>query len=76
MTLAVQINELHWKLEGYKQRMTVAEWRQILLQNKDYIAYKGTVVRLVGTDIGHGVVEVTKSPLNSTANEQEQDDDK
>jgi hypothetical protein len=40
--------------------MTTKEWKQILLNGKDKIIFRGGVVRLKAENLGHGVVEVYK----------------
>lgn len=50
----------HWSIEGYRQRMTVKEWRKILLDERDSVIFRGTVRRLVAKPLGAGVVEVSK----------------
>ena len=50
----------HWKDESYAQRMTTRCWKLILLNNDDNITFNGRVRRLVGKNIGFGVVEVSK----------------
>ncbi len=46
------------------QRMTVAEWRAVLLAEKDVITRKGRLRKLVGKRIGPGVIEVRLEPLH------------
>ncbi len=50
----------HWKSEAYAQRMTTRCWKLILLNNDDQITFEGRVRKLVGKNIGFGVVEVSK----------------
>ena len=55
------LNDLHFKQLDYKQRVTTKEWKNILLNNQDKIIYKGTVVNLIGKNIGAGVYEIFKN---------------
>ncbi len=50
----------HWVDPDYKQRMTVKEWRKILLDGQDKIIFRGRVMQLVADKLGHGVVDVRK----------------
>jgi hypothetical protein len=54
------LTEGHWKSEAYVQRMTTRCWKLILLNNDDQITFEGRVRRLIGKNIGFGVVEVSK----------------
>lgn len=56
------LSENHWRIPFFKQRITAADWRKILLDNNDKITYKGRVVDLVAKDLGYGVVEIFKDP--------------
>jgi hypothetical protein len=49
-----------WLLRDYKQRVTVKEWRDILLKEQDIVFMNGRPVRLIGKNLGAGVVEVSK----------------
>lgn len=53
----------HWIFEDYKQRMTIGEWREILLAESDRIIVKGRLRQLKGKSLGAGVVEVYKEPM-------------
>lgn len=54
----------HWESEAYAQRMTTRCWKLILLNNDDQITFEGRVRRLIGKNIGFGVVEVSKEKRN------------
>ena len=54
----------HWQLETFVQRMTEAAWKKVLLDYGDIITWQGHVRKLHGKKIGFGVVEVTKIPLD------------
>ena len=53
----------HWLIENFRQRMTVAEWKKILLGEYDTITSAGHVRKLVADNLGFGVVEIYKAPL-------------
>jgi len=55
------LNEQHWRFENYRQRITVKDWRNILLNDDDKIIFRGQIVRLIGKNLGSGVVEVFKA---------------
>jgi len=54
----------HWILEDYRQRMTTSKWRAILLDKADIVIVNGRLRQLKATNLGYGVVEVSKEPLN------------
>jgi hypothetical protein len=54
------LDNAHWVISTHKQRMTKKEWKQILLEEKDKIIFKGIVTKLKADDLGCGVVEVYK----------------
>ena len=54
------LNNAHWTLRDYKQRMTQKEWAEILLSDNDTIVYRGNIVQLKARNLGVGVVEVYK----------------
>ena len=56
----------HWRREDYVQRVTRKQWREVLLNRDDDVVINGRPRKLVGKDIGYGVVEVSfddKVPL-------------
>jgi len=55
-----ELHENHWKGHRFKERMTVAGWRQILLRHEDVITFEGRRTQLVAKSLGCGVVEVGK----------------
>ena len=57
------LDEAHWKVMNFRQRMTSTEWRKMLLNNDDTIIFQGRVYRLKAKNLGHGVVEVYKDKL-------------
>ena len=56
----MKLDNAHWLglRGGHKQRMTTAQWREILLAHEERITVRGHVRTLVATSLGHGVVEV------------------
>lgn len=54
----------HSVMESYKERITASQWREILLDERDTMIFKGTVRQLVAKNLGYGVVEVSKAPLD------------
>jgi len=51
----------HWITEHYSQRITIKQWKEILLNENDKIIVHGRSRRIVGKNIGAGVVEVRKA---------------
>ena len=56
--IVMRLNDAHWNVRGYKQRMTTKQWREILLASKDRIIVGGLVRTLASKSLGAGVVEV------------------
>jgi len=54
------LDNLHWRRSDYKQRITAKHWRELLLNNDDHLIYNGHVTKLIGKNLGFGVVEVSK----------------
>jgi len=50
----------HWTHATFKQRITKAQWKQLLLDEKDIIVFQGKVVQLKAKDLGCGVLEISK----------------
>ena len=60
----VELNQAFVTKPDYAyQRMTTAEWRTVLLAERDSIIIDGLVRRLVATHLGAGVVEVRVAPV-------------
>lgn len=55
------LSENHWHIDEFKQRMSRADWKLVLLNGWDSIVFKGNVRTLTAVDIGYGVVEVSKA---------------
>ena len=62
-TRKVTLDEDHWRIEDYEQRMTKKEWEKMLLNYEDKIITKGKVRQLVIRALSSNVVEVYKKPL-------------
>jgi hypothetical protein len=57
------LNENHWKSEYYKQRLSVKDWKMVLLHNDDNLIFEGRNRKLIAKKLGFGVVEVSKEEL-------------
>ena len=57
------LDDFHWKREDYVQRMDAKEWRWLLLNSEDKIIFNGNIRKLIGRNLGYGVVDVSKAPL-------------
>ena len=55
------LDNQHWDYEECKQRINVKDWKQILLNNDDNLIFLGEVTRLIGRNIGFGLLEVSKA---------------
>ena len=53
----------HWHVEGFTQRVTTKEWRDILLKEGDRIIVDGRARQLQAKSLGAGVQEISKVPL-------------
>ena len=58
--MAKDIDNQHWVLEDYKERMPAEKWKKILLESEDHIIFRGVLRRLKAKKLGYGVVEVYK----------------
>ena len=58
----MKLDNNHWRLEDYRQRMTDGDWREILLEGKDRLTYHGYIRQLAAKKLGSGVVEIYKLP--------------
>ena len=54
----------HWADENYRQRMSVKDWKKILLDDKDKIIFHGRLRQLKSKSLGNGVVEIYKEAIN------------
>ena len=50
----------HWQVEGYKQRITVKQWRKLLLDGGDTLIANGRLRTLKSKSLGSGIVEIFK----------------
>ena len=57
------LSDNHWLVEDYRQRITVKEWRQILRDDDDRFIAKGRLRELASKNLGSGIIEVYKLPL-------------
>lgn len=55
------LSEAQWTHMDYKQRMTSAQWKAILLDTDDTLIFNGSVYRLKAKRLGCGVVEIYKA---------------
>ena len=53
----------HWRTEGYRQRVTEEQWRDILLSGEDRMVFRGRCRQLIADPLGYGVVEIFKEAL-------------
>jgi len=58
------LNDNHWRIENYRQRITIKQWRKLLLNDDDQIIFHGHLRKLIGKNLGVGVIEIFKEPLN------------
>jgi hypothetical protein len=58
------LDNQHWILENYSQRMLEKDWQNILLQSKDKITFKGKITKIIAKNLGYGVIEVSKELSN------------
>lgn len=59
-------NDALYDDEDYSQRLTSKQWRSALLNHEDKIMTKGTLRQLVAKNLGCGVIEISKAPLEDT----------
>ncbi len=60
------LDNRHWQIEDFRQRMTREEWKKLLLDYDDTVIYKGLLRKLKATSLGYGVLEVYKEPKKQT----------
>ncbi len=53
----------HWTLEHYTQRITSKEWKELLLNGDDTLIFRGRLRKLQYENLGSGVFEISKKPL-------------
>lgn len=54
------LDEQHWKIKDYRQRMPNKFWKILLLNDDDKVIFQGRVTKLKAKSLGCGVVEVVK----------------
>ena len=54
------LDDRHWRVVNYKQRIKAKDWQTILLNYKDEIIFRGNMTKLIAKDIGFGVYEISK----------------
>lgn len=59
---ATGLNQNHWTLRDYRQRILLKDWQQWLLNHDDKIIYHGHLIPLKAKSIGAGVYEIFKDP--------------
>ena len=47
----IALDEEHWNMEAYRQRMARKEWDKLLLNYEDKIIFKGKVIQLVAKNL-------------------------
>ncbi len=57
------LDERLWLDDNYRQRTTTKVWKEILLDERDKIIYRGKMRQLKADNLGYGVVEIYKEPL-------------
>jgi len=68
------LNNAHWIMPHYRQRMMLKEWREILLRGEDRIVYRGEWTQLKAKKLDAGVVEVYKQLAALRENQKTEDD--
>lgn len=53
----------HWISESFRQRMTMKDWKILLLNHDDSVIFKGKLRKLKVKHLGVGVVEIFKEPI-------------
>lgn len=59
------LSDNHWRREGYTQRLTAKTWSKLLLEERDKIMFNGMARKLIAKNLGYGIVEISKEPLNT-----------
>jgi len=61
----MRLSENHWTLEIFRERITLKNWRKVLLNKDDQIFVAGRSRQLVAKRLGAGIVEVSKKPIKA-----------
>ena len=56
----MKIDERHYTIGNFKQRITVKDWKKVLLNHGEVIIYRSCITELVAKNLGYGVVEISK----------------
>lgn len=67
MMFKTHVSDFFWVFESHTQRMSVQDWRQILLDKGDSQFVNGRLRQFVAKRLGYGVVEVSLKPLKEDA---------
>lgn len=51
----------HWKEEQYRQRLSLIDWKYMLLNYQDRIIFQGRMRNLKAKKLGSGIVEIFKA---------------
>ena len=54
------LDNRHWTIGDFKERMTTKEWKELLINFQDKIIYKGKITKIIPKDLGAGVIEISK----------------
>ncbi len=52
----------HWLSEDFRQRVTLKQWKEILLNEEDTLIFRGLLRKLKARNLGAGVYEIYKVP--------------
>ena len=53
-----------WHRETHKQRVSVEQWKEALLSERDTVIIRGNFRQLIAKNLGYGVIEVSLQPLS------------
>ena len=56
-----ELNNGHWTIKNFKQRMTVKDWDELLLAGNDTVIYRGHITQLKARKLSRNVVEISKN---------------
>ena len=73
--MTIELHPAHWTHEEFGQRMTTAQWREMLLEQKDTIMVEGHLRQLIAKKLFAGVVEVKKEGVAKCQDEAYECDD-
>ena len=58
------LDDQHWRFKDYCQRIETKKWKALLLNDDDKIIFEGRLTKLIGKNLGHGIIEVSKAVKN------------